>query len=598
MDSEKNNSYILDLWDNLKNNKNSEYIEKVLSCIQLEEITVSKEMSLTPSNDIPHDLISSFNSTFSNKVYYISDIHLIHKIKETITDYSYKEIYNFIEQIVKQLTESVENRYSAFSGPLLLISGDVSSDFEITKLFYSILALNWNPERIIAILGNHELWGFQCSLEEIIQQYRSFFDSLNITFLHNEVLFVDKRISTSRDNLFNTDNEKTFKLSLNDVLKLNKLDKKEIDNNYCKTSFMIIGGLGFSGLSKTYNADAKIYRNTIPTLAQDIQETNKFSTLYNCILKHFEDKQVIVLSHTPMDNWSTHPYHRGWIYVSGHTHHNSWEHNNGARIYRDNQLGYFSKNYSLKHFYLTTIDYDIFQHYEDGHYIITKQEYFDFNRGLGLRGTIRKCGKIHMLKRSGIYCFFFEDLKKNKYYLLNGGVINNIEHQELDYYYEHMEIYSQVLKTATKSVQDELIKISQIIKRIGGSGNIHGTIVDIDFFNHIYINVTDGSITPYFATSVNEKYTFENIPSLLETVSPKLYSNYIKLLETDSNLTLTKKEKEGFFSPEEYFKTDIYKPSLIMKRIQALLDKNVIRIWNEDVFDLLLNDDRINNAHR
>ena len=35
-----------------------------------------------------------------------------------------------------------------------------------------------------------------------------------------------------------------------------------------------------------------------------------------------------------------------------------------------------------------------------------------------------------------------------------------------------------------------------------------------------------------------------------------------------------------------------------MKRIQALLDKNVIRIWNEDVFDLLLNDDRINNAHR
>ena len=388
----KNNSYILDLWDNLKNNKNSEYIEKVLSCIQLEEITVSKEMSLTPSNDIPHDLISSFNSTFSNKVYYISDIHLIHKIKETITDYSYKEIYNFIEQIVKQLTESVENRYSAFSGPLLLISGDVSSDFEITKLFYSILALNWNPERIIAILGNHELWGFQCSLEEIIQQYRSFFDSLNITFLHNEVLFVDKRISTSRDNLFNTDNEKTFKLSLNDVLKLNKLDKKEIDNNYCKTSFMIIGGLGFSGLSKTYNADAKIYRNTIPTLAQDIQETNKFSTLYNCILKHFEDKQVIVLSHTPMDNWSTHPYHRGWIYVSGHTHHNSWEHNNGARIYRDNQLGYFSKNYSLKHFYLTTIDYDIFQHYEDGHYIITKQEYFDFNRGLGLRDTIRNCG--------------------------------------------------------------------------------------------------------------------------------------------------------------------------------------------------------------
>lgn len=160
MDSEKNNSYILDLWDNLKNNKNSEYIEKVLSCIQLEEITVSKEMSLTLSNDIPHDLISSFNSTFSNKVYYISDIHLIHKIKKTITDYSYKEIYNFIEQIVKQLTESVENRYSAFSGPLLLISGDVSSDFEITKLFYSILALNWNPERIIAILGNHELWGF------------------------------------------------------------------------------------------------------------------------------------------------------------------------------------------------------------------------------------------------------------------------------------------------------------------------------------------------------------------------------------------------------------------------------------------------------
>ena len=570
-------------------------IEKILTDIQIEEITLSNN---EPQNlKIPiHDVFSPINSVFSNKIYYISDVHLIHKIKKSISDYSYDRIYSYIDQIIKQFTNNIdEYLQSPYNGPLLLVGGDISSDFTITKLFYSILSLYWRPERIIAILGNHELWGFNCNLEEIIQQYRLLFADLNITFLHNEILLVDKRISTSNESLFKIENEKTIKLSLDDFSKLNNTQKKQIYNNYCKTSFIIIGGLGYSGLSKNYNATTGIYRNAITSLEQDMQETEKFSSLYKTVLHYFKDKQVIVFSHTPKDNWTTLPFNPGWIYVNGHTHHNHWEAYDGSRIYSDNQIGYYSTNFSLKYFYLDTLDYDIFQHYKDGHYTITSNQYNDFNRGIGLRGKGRTDGVIHMLKHSGIYCFFLENEQRNKYYLLNGGRINNIKYQDLNYYYDNMVIYSDLLKQSTKLTQEKLIKISKAIKQIGGSGRIHGSIVDIDFFNHIYLNIFDGSITPYFASSLTNKYCFESVPHLLKETTPKLYKNYIKLLETNTEYALSLKQTEKKSSITEYLSTDIYKPSRLMLKIQALLNKNVIRVWDEELFDSITNNKRLNN---
>ena len=48
-------------------------------------------------------------------------------------------------------------------------------------------------------------------------------------------------------------------------------------------------------------------------------------------------------------------------------------------------------------------------------------------------------------------------------------------------------------------------KIAEKIKKIGGSGNIHGCIIDIDFFNHVYINPNDMKITGYRASDMVNK---------------------------------------------------------------------------------------------
>lgn len=579
-----------------KNDEHTTHIEQRLSSVQLNNITLPSNFSEKHLNYQAHDLFTSEDISPNGTIYYISDIHLIHKIKSKLDDLSYNNIHDYIEKVVTTLTSNIDDRlYPTYpiQGPLLIVGGDVSSDFEITKLFYQILSSHWLPERIIAILGNHELWGFDCNLEETIEKYRSFFAKLKISFLHNELLFVDRQI-VSKNN-YKGIAQTHYKLSYKQCLELDKKTSSEINKQFCTTSYIIVGGLGFSGLNAKHNATIGLYGNAIKTLDQDILETSKFSRLYDSVLKHFPDKQVIVLSHTPKEDWTNLPFHKGWIYVNGHTHQNKWTNRDDVRVYEDNQLGYTSVNYHLKHFQLKNLDYDIFDYYKDGCYIISNKQYSDFNRGLGLSGNGREGGKIHMLKRSGLYCFLFEDLNRNKLYFLNGGILHNIENQDINYYYNNMEAFANILKNITQTRQDILNKLSKAIIQIGGNGRIHGSIVDIDYYNHIYLNVFDGSITSYYATSMTDKYVYRNIPSLLKARLPRLYNNYQRLLNANQDSALVVGDNMLSDSAIKIASTDMYKASRIMKRLQALLNKNVIRIWDEKSFDLALQNEKLDS---
>jgi calcineurin-like phosphoesterase family protein len=567
-----------------QNDEHTTHIEQHLSSVQLDNLTIPTNFSEKHLNYQAHDLFTSEDISPNGTIYYISDIHLIHKIKSKLDDFSYNDVHDFIEKVVTTLTSNIDYRLSPIQGPLLIVGGDVSSDFEITKLFYQSLSSHWLPERIIAILGNHELWGFDCNLEKTIEKYRSFFAKLKISFLHNELLFVDRQI-VSKNN-YKGIAQTHYKLSYKQCLELDNKTPLEINKQFCATSYIIVGGLGFSGLNAKHNATIGLYGNAIKTLDQDILETSKFSRLYDSVLKHFPDRQVIVLSHTPKEDWTNLPFHKGWIYVNGHTHQNKWTDRDDVRVYEDNQLGYTSVKYHLKHFQLKNLDYDIFDYYKDGCYIISNKQYSDFNRGLGLSGNGHDCGKIHMLKRSGWYCFLFEDLNRNKLYFLNGGILNNIENHDLNYYYNNMEAFANILKNISQTRQDVLNKLSKAIIQIGGSGRIHGSIVDIDYYNHIYLNVFDGSITCYYATSITDKYIYENIPSLLKARLPRLYRKYQTLLKADSDSALATSDDIISSSSVKYISTDIYKASRIMKKLQALLNKNVIRMWDEKIFEM------------
>lgn len=126
---------------------------------------------------------------------------------------------------------------------------------------------------------------------------------------------------------------------------------------------------------------------------------------------------------------------------------------------------------------------------------------------------------------------------------------------------------------------------------------MHGSIVDIDFYNHIYLDPFDGYLMPYFAFDVTGRREFHSVQELLESSPvPALGSDgkplllaYTKLLDTGgvSILAPTVKEDALAVVPMEVLdEKNIYAPSRVMKSIQYLLDKGVVRVWNDAVLSM------------
>ena len=65
---------------------------------------------------------------------------------------------------------------------------------------------------------------------------------------------------------------------------------------------------------------------------------------------------------------------------------------------------------------------------------------------------------------------------------------------------------------------------------------------------------------------------------------PKLYCNYMKMIEKDDVLILNKKKNEVSKLPQEYLETDIYKASREMKNMQKI-SYNVLSVWYDSILD-------------
>lgn len=128
-----------------------------------------------------------------------------------------------------------------------------------------------------------------------------------------------------------------------------------------------------------------------------------------------------------------------------------------------------------------------------------------------------------------------------------------------------------------KTISDEIIKI-------GGSGYIHGCIVDIDFYTHIYINPIDLKLTGYSAENMINKEVYKNIPSLLKAECPELYENYCNLITSKKNneLMIMVKKNEIDIKPTKYLSTDIYKMSREIMKMQKT-NYGILTAWYEDL---------------
>ena len=483
------------------------------------------------------------------RIFYISDLHLIHRIKKAKCR-SKEDIIYFLQNIANVIAKE--------SGEIVLIGGDVSSNFSIFEWFVELLEKairkSYKRTKFVFVLGNHELWNFSGStLDEIEERYRSVLEKNGMYFLNNEILCVDD-------------------YGFMEVIPYHELVESNIEQlserlKYSK--LVILGGVGFSGYNQEFNANAGVYKDTIDR-KMEIQESKRFENLYNKMICLFEKKNTIIFTHMPKKDWCIDgEHHDGFVYVSGHNHRNEFYDDGIKRIYSDNQIGYRNESMHLKNF-LIDYGYDLYIDYEDGIYEITSQEYRDFMRGKNIRMTFnRTINILYMLKRKGYYCFILKS-SSGTLAILNGGMPKKLIQQDIEYYYNQMDAIVQKIKAPLDEYTIYQKRIANEIKEIGGRGSIHGCIIDIDFWNHVYVNPIDRTITGYFAYDMSYKILYPSIPALLKDSCQILYGNYQRMIEEKKeNVLMIKQESnesEELKKQKLYLETDIYKMSRKVKK--------------------------------
>lgn len=516
-------------------------------------------------------LVDTFN-VLKKSVFYISDIHLNHKIKKEFPKFAtFKKIEKFIEEkIVDKITLSVKDFGE------LIIAGDVSFNYEISEIFYRKLVKKWKRGKIFVVLGNHELWDYgrkKSNKEDIVKTYRNLFESLGIVFLENNLYFKKRKTE--------------IKLTEEEILHASQEELKALANG---SGYIILGGLGFSGYEKRYNASCGLYRDAIPSLEEDVKRTKRFEAIYKKVRTALGNNKVIVLTHTPKDNWSKDDYNNEWIYVNGHTHRNVFIKSN-YEVYADNQVGYYSNNYALKYFRIQYFNCAICG-YGDGIYKITVEQYIDFyNQYCQSIKFSKKEGQIYMLKRQGIYCFVYRN-EQGVLYLLNGGARITAD-KDIEYYYNNMVSYYNKLKESMQPYENYQRRIAKEVKDFGGDGNIHGCIIDIDYFNHLFVNPLDRSVIPYYAESMTNKVVYSNMESLLHFSAEEYIESFEECKRKNKELALINSDKR-IRKGESSTDTRQYSISRYINTIKYATNLKIIRIWKDDIFNnednkLLLN---------
>ncbi len=576
---------------------------------ELPEIPGTAMATTASALPVLYDLTAGDSIPNTGKFFYITDLHLESQLG--LTGMTVDEIKGNVAQKVDEMLGGLSKEDMADG--VLLVGGDVADSEEVAKIFFDAVFFHFHGP-IIFVLGNHELWDGctyangesrrKRSIDEVVAAYKRFY-KVGSGFegktycLENEVLVCYKNSMQRNSDEFGV-GRKTAGMPRGGLCVLTEemllhTSTDDLREFFDECSMIVLGGLGFCGLNPRYNADTGLFRDRV-SREEDIERSKRFRAVYDRVMSCASDKRVVVLTHTQMEDWTTDAPNKGWVYVNGHTHQNGLvKTDDGVAVLYDNQVGYKPKKWHLNQFSLERY-YDPFEAWADGIYQITPQQYMDFNAGRGIQMEyFRQQGDIYALKQKGIYMFMLQ--YGLGLYLLRGGQKLNVFH-ELEYYAANLEKYVEKIQMAFRPYRNALDKIAAEVKRFGGSGYVHGSIVDIDFYNHINLDPFNGIIMPYFALDTTGRIGFCSIRELLES-SPipaqgsngnPLLSTYTKLLDAGgmSILVPTVKEDALAVVPTEVLdEKDIYAPSRVMKSIQYLLDKGVVRVWNDAVLAMV-----------
>lgn len=228
--------------------------------------------------------------------------------------------------------------------------------------------------------------------------------------------------------------------------------------------------------------------------------------------------------------------------------------------------------------------------------------------------SLDRSKKIYMLKTDK-YKMFVSESYSGKYSLFYGGWIKHLS-KSLEWYYQNMDAYGDQVLAIFSEYWDLLYGYSNFLKRIGFSGKVHGNIVDLDFYDHMYVNPLDCTVHAYMATSMEDKHFYQHIENMianfgndtLERYLNELEANPPKLLQLSSNKTklsslitdeMLQKKKEGTLRKYDLINhiqtnkgtmyyvhsKEMYKGSNSLRALQYVYDNGTIMKWDNLIWD-------------
>lgn len=110
-----------------------------------------------------------------------------------------------------------------------------------------------------------------------------------------------------------------------------------------------------------------------------------------------------------------------------------------------------------------------------------------------------------------------QNKKKTGYYLLNGAAVSSVMHDP-EWYYHKIDDYQLLCSTEGASYLSKIELIIQFIQSKGGSGRVHGSIIDIDYFHHLKIDFVNQVFVPYEALDTSSRTIFPSLITMLDSI--------------------------------------------------------------------------------
>ena len=340
----------------------------------------------------------------------------------------------------------------------------------------------------IVILGNHEYFGFP-DVDAAVAFYKESLEPLGYAVLQNERIEDDRCVIYGGTG-FAAHNE------LYNATNLVCCDAMMVDRELFERAAQGVPG-----------AEAELKEAKARARAYEVEQTRLFAEGYEAARERARKagKCLICASHYPAEDCLGR-IDRDAVYFSGHTHQNRYLRSENAVIYADNQVGYhkrggFDPRWDMRFKRATTgCARNPYADLADGCYPTTADEYLSFYRFIGeYAGTgkmIRqRCEKndMHVIKSNGYYGFFL--VGGNGTSIVNGGKTKRVStHRHIKWAHDNFDTVVAKYLAALAPLRERQEQVSGELKRLGFSGNIHGLIVDVNFFHHIMVNPADGSL--------------------------------------------------------------------------------------------------------